>query len=125
LDLLTALRWAEVLAGSRGPGPSAPGLLDAESPALVDLSLKSILGSVGALRSHHLHKAETTALTSVWVAHDVALLDVAVLLEELADLVLVEARVDAGDEEIGARVDRLIVAVLTGVASWGWTTGTC
>jgi hexokinase len=41
----------------------------------------------------------------VWVTHDVALLDPAVLLEENSNLFLSQARVDAGDEEVGALVD--------------------
>jgi hexokinase len=41
----------------------------------------------------------------VWVTHNVALLDPAVLLEENSDLFLGQARVDAGDEEVGALVD--------------------
>jgi hexokinase len=52
----------------------------------------------------------------VWVTHDVALLDPSVLLEEDSDLFLGQARVDAGDEEVGALVD------IAGVAATRATT---
>jgi hypothetical protein len=38
----------------------------------------------------------------VRVAHDVAVLDVAILLEETCDLLLAERGVNARDEEVGA-----------------------
>jgi len=52
----------------------------------------------------------------VWVTHNVALLDSAVLLEEDGDLFLGQARVDASDEEVGALVD------VAGVAATGCLT---
>jgi hexokinase len=100
-----ALRGAEVFARSRGPRASTPSLLDAERPALVNLALERILGRIGVLGGDHLDKAKATALAGVWVTHNVALLDPAVLLEEDSDLFLGQARVNAGDEEVGALVD--------------------
>lgn len=44
------------------------------------------------------------------VTHDVALLHLAIFLEEAADLFLGESGVDAGDEEVGARVHSVVVA---------------
>jgi hypothetical protein len=41
----------------------------------------------------------------VWVTHNVALFDSAVLLEEDGDFFLSQARVDASDEEVGTLVD--------------------
>lgn len=105
-----ALRRSEVFAGSRGPGARTPSLLDAESPALVDLALQSVLRGIGILRSDHLDEAKATALASVWVTHNVALLDSAVLLEKNSDLLLGQTRVDASDEEVRARVDLAVVA---------------
>jgi hexokinase len=67
--------------------------------------LESVLRSVGILRSDHLDESEATALAGVWVTHNVALLDSAVLLEEDGDLFLGQARVDASDEEVGTLVD--------------------
>jgi hypothetical protein len=48
----------------------------------------------------------------VGVLHDLALLDLAVLLEEASDLRLLQARVDAGHEEVGARVGGAIVILV-------------
>lgn len=107
---VVALRRSEVLAGSRGPGARTPSLLDAESPALIDLTLQGILCGIGILRSDHLDEAEATALAGMWVTHYVALLDLSVLLEEAGDLLFGEAWVDAGDEEVGSGVDRFVVA---------------
>jgi hypothetical protein len=56
----------------------------------------------------------------VRVAHDVALLNLAVLLEETRNLFFAERWVDAGDEEVGARVAALIVFVVAAV--WGRAT---
>ena len=76
--------------------------------------MQGVLRGVGAFRGDHLDEAETTALAGVWITHNVALLHVAVLFEELADLLLIEARVDAGDEEVGSWVDGLVIRVVTG-----------
>jgi hypothetical protein len=100
-----ALGGTKVFARSRGPRASTPRLLDAERPTLVNLALEGILGGVRVLGSDHLDESEATALAGVWVTHDVALLDPSVLLEEDSDLFLGQARVDAGDEEVGALVD--------------------
>ena len=100
-----ALGGTEVFARGRGSRAGAPRLLDAEGPALVDLALKGVLRSVRILGTDHLDESEATALTGVWVTHNVALLDPSVLLEEDSDLFLGQARVDAGDEEVGALVD--------------------
>lgn len=115
----TTLWRAEVFAGSWSPGAGTPSLLDAQSSAFVDLTLQSVLGGVCALRGHHLDESEAAALAGVWITHNVALLHVAVLLEELADLLLVETRVDAGDEQIRSRVDGLVVVAAAG---WGSVT---
>lgn len=107
---VVALRRSEVLAGSRGPGARTPSLLDAESPALIDLTLQGILCGIGILRSDHLDEAKATALASVWITHNVALLNSAVLLEKNSDLLLGQTGMDASDEEVGARVDLAVVA---------------
>jgi hypothetical protein len=107
---------AEVLARGRGSRAGAPRLLDAEGPALVDLALQSVLGRVRILGSNHLDETEATALAGVWVTHNVALLDSAVLLEKDSNLLLGEARVDTSDEEVGAFVH------VAGVAAAGCLT---
>lgn len=50
------------------------------------------------------------------VAHDVALFDLAVLLEETRDLILAEGGMNARDEEVGARVAAVIIIVVVAPA---------
>jgi hypothetical protein len=102
--LLTSLRRTKVLAGGRGSGSGATGLLNAQSTALVDLALETRLGSVGLLASNHVDEAEATRLAGVRIAHDAAGFDIAVLLEQAADLLLGQTGVDASNEKVGARV---------------------
>ena len=46
------------------------------------------------------------------VSHDLTLFNLAILLEEADDLGLLQARVNAGDEEVGSRVDGTVLAVI-------------
>jgi len=48
----------------------------------------------------------------VRVTHDLAFLDIAVLLEHLGHLGFRETRMNTRDEEIGARVDGAVVVVI-------------
>jgi hypothetical protein len=90
----------------------------------VNLTLEAFLGGIGLLRGHHLDEAEATGLPGVRVTHDVALLDVAILLEQTSDFVLSEAGMNAGHEEVRAGVARVVVlALLTRL--WRRTTVTC
>lgn len=115
---LVTLGRAEVFARGGGSRARASRLLDAESPALVDLALERVLRRIGVLRADHLDESESAALAGVWVTHDVALLDSAVLLEEDSDLFLGQTRVDASDEEVGALVDFAgLSAAITTVAA--------
>ena len=75
----------------------------------MDLALQTLLGSVCLVRGDHLDETEATRLLCVGVAHDVALLNFTILLEEACDLVLGQAGVDASDEEVGALVAALIL----------------
>ena len=75
----------------------------------MDLSLKSVLSCIRLFRSHHLHESEATALTSMWITHNVALLDHAVLLEQARDLIFRQTWVNTSDEEVGTRVVRAVV----------------
>lgn len=113
------LGGTEVFARSRGSRAGAPRLLDAEGPALVDLALKGVLRGVRILGADHLDEAEATALACVWVTHDVALFDSAVLLEEDGDLFFGQTRVNASNEEVGALVD---IAGLTAAGGLALTT---
>lgn len=106
--MLTTLGRAVVLARSGSTGTGTAGLLDAQSPALVDLALQALLGSVCLIRGNHLDETEATRLLGMRVAHDVALLDLAILLEQTCDLILGQGGVDASDEEVGALVAALL-----------------
>jgi hypothetical protein len=73
----------------------------------VNLALQTLLGSVCLVRGNHLDETEATRLLGVRVAHDVALLDLTILLEQTCDLILGQRRVNASDEEVGALVAAL------------------
>jgi hypothetical protein len=86
----------------------------------VDLALKSFLGGISLVRGDHLDESEAARVLGMGIAHDVALLDLTVLLEETRDLFLRERGVDARDEEVGARVDAVVfLAVALAVAVVG------
>lgn len=55
----------------------------------------------------------------MWVTHNVALLDLTILLEEAGDFLLAQTWVDSGDEQVGARVGGLIVVVVVTLALGG------
>jgi hypothetical protein len=107
-----ALGRTEVLSGSWSARTSTTSLLDAEGTALNHLTLQTLLSGISLVRGDHLHEAEATRLSSVGILHDLALLDLTVLLKEARNLCLLEARVDTGDEEVGTRVDGTIVIIL-------------
>ena len=76
--------------------------------------MKTLLGGVGLVSSDHLDEAKAARLLGMRVAHDVALLDLAVLLEQTSDLLLAQAGVDASDEEVGAGVAAAILSTRLG-----------
>lgn len=76
------------------------------------MTLQLLLGQIRILGGRHLNEAEATALASMWIPHNVTLLYDAVLPEEVSNLVFTEAWCDAGDEEIGAWVDRVLRAAV-------------
>jgi len=107
--MLASLWWTEVLAGGWCTWAGTTSLLNAQGSTFNKLTLESLLGSISLLSSDHLHEAEATRFLGVRVKHDLALLDITVLLKETSDLGLVETRVDAGDEEVGAWVDSTVI----------------
>jgi hypothetical protein len=109
MSLLTSLWWTKVLARSRGAWAGAASLLNAQGAALDDLALEALLGSIGLLCGDHLDESEATRLLGVWIKHDLALLDLTILLEQASDLGLGETWVDAGDEQVRSRVHGAIV----------------
>lgn len=58
------------------------------------------------------------------VAHDLALLDVAVLGEEPGDFILAQLGVNAGNEEVRARVDGTLTVPGTAAVILGWAAAT-
>jgi hypothetical protein len=108
----TSLGRAKVLARCGSTRAGTTGLLNAHGAALNHLALETLLGGFGLLRSDHLDESKSTGLFGVRVAHDLALLNLAILFEHLGDLSLGQARVDSGDEEVGAGVDGTIIVVL-------------
>lgn len=101
---LTSLGGSKVFAGGRGTGTATTGLLDAQGAALDDLALEAFLGSIGLLGSGHVDETKATRLLGMRVQHNGAVVDIAVLLEQARDVGLGQARVNAGDEQVGARV---------------------
>jgi hypothetical protein len=71
--------------------------------------LKAIFCGVSLIRGDHLDETKATRLLAVGIAHDLAFLDLAVFLEQPGDLSLSEFRVNAGHEEIRARIDSAVV----------------
>lgn len=87
--------------------------------------MEALLGRISLIGSDHLDESETTGLLGMGIKHDLALLDVAIFLEETGDLLLRKARVDAGDEEVGAWVDGTIIAGWTALVLGGRATTKC
>ena len=110
--LLTTLGRTKVLARGGRTGSSTTGLLDAESATFDGLTLKTLLSGISLVGGDHLDEAEATGLPGVGILHDLALLDLTILLEEAGDLGLLKTRVDAGDEEVGTRVDGTVVILV-------------
>jgi hypothetical protein len=108
-ELLASLRWTKVLARGWGTRTGTTSLLDAQGTTFNNLTLKTILGGIGLLGGHHLDEAKATRLLGVGIKHDLALLDITIFLEETSDLLFGQARVDTGDEKIGAWVHCTVV----------------
>lgn len=119
----TSFRGAEVFARGRSARTSAASLLNAQSSAFDDFVLKTFSRSFSLVRGDHLHKAESARFLGVRIAHDLALFDVAVFLEHLGDLVLAQAGVNAGNEEVGSRVHGSIVVIVFGTRWTARSTG--
>jgi hypothetical protein len=107
--MLASLWWTKVLARSWGARAGTTSLLDAQGSTFNDFTLKTILGGISLLSSDHLDEAKATRLLGMGIKHDLAFFNIAVFLEETSDLLLGKARVDAGDEEVGARVDCTVI----------------
>ena len=126
--MLASLWRTKVLARSWGTWAGTTSLLDAQSSAFDNLTLKTFLGSIGLLSSNHLDETEAARLLRVGIKHDLALLNITVFLEEASDFLLGETRVDTSDEEVGAWVDCTIILGRRAAGIpivLGWTTVVC
>ena len=60
------------------------------------------------------------------IEHDGAVFDFAVLFEHAGDFAFVEAGMDAGDEEVGTRIDcTIVVAIFHAGVAWRRWSGIC
>lgn len=109
---LTSLRRTEVLAGSGCARASAAGLLDAKGTAVDDFALQAILGSIGLVGGDHLDETESAGLLGMGVLHDLAFLNLTVLLEEARNLAFRQSGMDASHEQVGAGVDGAVFIVV-------------
>lgn len=116
----TALGGTKVLARSRRARTRATGLLNRKGASLELLALQAVPGSIGLIGSHEVDKAEAAGLLGVRVAHDLALLYIAVLGEESGDFILAQLGVDAGDKQVGARVDGTLAVPGTTAVVLDW-----
>jgi hypothetical protein len=85
----------------------------------VDFTLETLFGRISLLRGDHFDEAKAARLLCVRVAHDVALLNLAILFKETRNLFLGERRMNARDEEVGTFVAAFILLV---ARSWRRTT---
>ena len=115
--MLTSLWWSKVLSWSWGAWAGAASLLDAQGAALDNLTLEALLGGIGLLSGNHLDESEATGLLGVWVKHDLALLNLTVLLEKTSDLSLGETWVDTSNKQVRSWVGGTIVWA---AATTGW-----
>jgi hypothetical protein len=107
--MLASLWWTEVLARCWSTRTRTTSLLNAQSAAFDNLTLKTFLGSISLLSGDHFDEAKATRFLSVRVKHDLAFLNLTILLEEAGNLGLREARVNASDEKVRTRIDGTIV----------------
>lgn len=71
------------------------------------VTVKLLYGSVRILRRHHIDEAEATRVAAVRVADDGSILNLAVLGEEVAKLIVPERAREACDEQVCAGVPLL------------------
>jgi hypothetical protein len=107
--VIFSLWWSKVLARGWGTRAGSTSLLDTQSTALNDFTLKTLLGSIGLVSGNHLDKAKATGLLGMGIKHDLALLNVTVLLKETSNLDFSEARMDTSNKEIRSGVNSTII----------------
>lgn len=118
---VVSLRGTEVFSRGWSPRSSTASLFNAQSTALIDLTLETTLGGISLFTGNHLNETEAARLASVGIAHNAASLDVSVLFKEATDLLFSEAGVNAGDEEVRAGVGGVFFILII-ARSWRRTT---
>lgn len=79
-------------------------LLDAQCAALEIGAVELSNGCFGLLGGSKFDEAKATRVVRVRIAHDVSILDLSKLFESMDELVIANARGNASDEEVGARI---------------------
>jgi hypothetical protein len=112
--LHTSLGGTKVFARGGRAGTGAAGLFNAERTTVDNLALKTVLSSIGLIGRDHLDEAEAARLLAVRVAHNLTLLNLAVLFKHARHLGLGQAGVDAGHEEVRSGVNCTVIIDVAG-----------
>lgn len=107
--MLASLWRTKVLARCGSTRARTTSLLNAQGAAFDNLTLKTFLGSISLLSSDHFNETEATRFLGVRVKHDLAFLNLTILLEKASNFSLRETRVDTSDEKVRARIDSTII----------------
>lgn len=122
LGFLTSLWWTKVFSWSWSTWTGTTSLLNAQSTSLNDLTLETLLGSIRLFASDHLDETEATRFLGVWVKHDLALLNITVLLKETSDLLLGKTWVNARNKKVRTWVDSAVILRWSSAAVSWWAT---
>lgn len=107
--LPTSLWWSKVFSRSWGTRTSTTSLLNAQGSTFNDLTLQTLLGSISLIRGNHFDETKATRFTGVRVTHDLALLNITILLKETRNLFFEKTWVDTSNEKVRAWVDCTII----------------
>ena len=70
----------------------------------MNLTLQTLLGSIGLIRVQHVDEAKAARVPSMRVAKDVAFFDFAKFREELNHVIFIQTRMKSGDEKVRSGV---------------------
>lgn len=117
--MFTFLWWAVILARSGGARTVTTSLFDAQGTPFKVGTMELCDGCFSLLSESKLNEAKAAGVVRVRVAHDVSVLDFSKFLKGTNELIISNARGNAGDEEIGARILRAGVRnIASRVLSW-------
>ena len=119
--MLASLGWAKVFAWGWGTWSGTTSLFDTQGSAFDDLTLKTLLCGISLLSSDHLDETKATRLLGMRIKHDLALLDVTILLEETSDFRFRKTWVNTSDEKVGAWIDCAVI-LRSATIILGWAT---